>query len=465
VYFLFFPSTHFPLLAQKPTKMAVQQALERFDQVVAAMRNSKKAIARSEYCKYCTWVEEKGLRPPESAVDKYIHRDALNQYFTSVVVGRNGTMNTVGRIRSSLQWVFDYVESTPEDVPLVVKNSVVDRAIRDQQIGWKSRQHEVNAGSDPHKGLKDLMSVEDKLKIIRFIHKHRNDWGSLSVSWCWGNQAAARGATNRCLVYADLNCSLGFGVPPDGCVLMIVLRRGDVHKDQHTTDKQVGVLRHKHYLLCSTFNTALHVVNDLRNDNTIDFSHSEMDQRASWWDKPLIDYSKYDEEGAAMEAVLAATQVKSCKKTHNRTQAVQLAGSESLAPWQINTMTKHMLEKMHSAYQSEVDKESMKVMAGYSKEEGYFNENSFIQLPRPIGYYIVCLLPKYPQWLEQRDAADGDKSQCCETFLLIVIPYLVRVLVQCGAFFIYEFPDHTMSMYLKVSIFRRSKKRTQIVSN
>jgi hypothetical protein len=400
-------------------------------------------------------VEENNLRLPlvggEGDNDKYLHRAAVDQYFKNVVVGRNGNTNTVGRIRSSLQWSWDYVESTAGDIPLIIKNDVVDRAIRDQQTSWKIRQHEVNAGCDPHKGLKDLMPVEDKMKIIRYIHNHRNDWGSLSTSWTWGNQAAVRGASNRSFVYADINLSRGFGVEPDSRVLMLVLRRGAVHKDQHTMDKQVGVLRHKHYLLCAVFNTALHVINDLRNDDTINCLHIDKTERAPWWNKPLIDYNKYDEEGAAMEAVFTATKVRSCKVTHNRTQAVQLAGSESLAPWQINTMTKHMLEKMHSAYQSEVDKESMMVMAGYKKGEGYFNEVSLLRLPRGIDYYISCLLPRYGDWLGQRASANGDKSQCCETFLLNVIPYLVQVLIQCGIYLIHEFPYHSMSIYLKVS--------------
>jgi hypothetical protein len=100
----------------------------------------------------------------------------------------------------------------------------------------------------------------------------------------------------------------------------------------------------------------------------------------------------------------------------------------------------------------------MVVMVGYSKGEGYFNEMLLIQLPRTLDYYILCLLPKHPDWLAQRDAANGDKSQCCETFLLHVIPYLVEVLVQCGVFLVQEFTSHSMSMYLKVCVvFCRSK--------
>jgi hypothetical protein len=129
------------------------------------------------------------LRLPGSA-DKFIHRNALNRYWKEVVVDRNGNTNTVGRICSSLQWCWDMIEELPDDVHLVIKNAIVDRAKRDQNASWKVRQHVVNAGTCPHKGLKDLMSVEDRLKIMRHIHKFVRKWGSLSVSNAWGNMAA-----------------------------------------------------------------------------------------------------------------------------------------------------------------------------------------------------------------------------------------------------------------------------------
>ena len=42
---------------------------------------------------------------------------------------------------------------------------------------------------------------------------------------------------------------------------------------------------------------------------------------------------------------------------HQRTTALQYAGFEGLQPYQVNTMTNHMLEKQHSAYQSVTEKE------------------------------------------------------------------------------------------------------------
>jgi hypothetical protein len=49
--------------------------------------------------------------------------------------------------------------------------------------------------------------------------------------------------------------------------------------------------------------------------------------------------------------------------------AVQQAGNKGLAPCQINSVTKHTLEKLHKSCQAEADKEACKVMAGFSKDE------------------------------------------------------------------------------------------------
>jgi hypothetical protein len=149
------------------------------------------------------------------------------------------------------------------------------------------------------------------------------------------------------LVYAYLNLSCGFGPEKEGprsqCILLL-LRKGDAHNDRSDMDKQVGVWRHRNYLLRTAFNAALHAIDDLRKDTTINFYHVDKKKRATWWDKALIEYEASGQELAAMTQVYNETGVKSCKLTHNQTHAVQLGGSEGLAPWQLNTFTKHMLD-------------------------------------------------------------------------------------------------------------------------
>jgi hypothetical protein len=151
-----------------------------------------------------------------------------------------------------------------------------------------------------------------------------------------------------------------------------------------------------------------------------------------------------------MEQIFESTGVTCCKLTHLRTLAVQHAGSEGLAPWQINTMTKHMLEKINSAYQSEVDKTTMKVMAGFSQDESYFVPRTSVELPRPIEELCHLLLPKLAEWRRQAASRQGDKSSCCRHFLWDIVPFLVEILVQDGIYLIRDFPDHQMSLYLKV---------------
>ncbi len=108
-----------------------------------------------------------------------------------------------------------------------------------------------------------------------------------------------------------------------------------------------------------------------------------------------------------MMAVYAATGVESCKLTHNQTHAVQLGGSEGLAPWQLNTFTKHMLDKLNSAYQPEMNRETAKVMAAFEKDEPYFHGSSSVSHPIGIRVLLDYLLPNYRGWCLQSNSVMG----------------------------------------------------------
>jgi hypothetical protein len=416
-------------------------------------RRPKNVTYQNEYKKFVHWVEENNLRHEEE--DRYIHREAVDEYFRKSVVLRTCAKASITRIVQALQWFYDNLEC-PAGIPFSVKSSsVVAEAIAQQQENRLSRPSS-KLGSDPHKGLKDVIAESDKKKILAHIHNNRQDWGDLSTSFLWGNNAGVRGASTRKFVLSDLFMSRGFGPEREGprsrC-LLLVLRKGDPHKDRFTTDRLVACWRHKEYKLCSIFHTSMHVINVLRHDSAaapINFYHRDKKQRASWWDRPLINYEKLDDESGPMREVYAATGVEACKLTHNRTYAVQRAGSEGLAPWQINSLTKHMLEKFHKSYQSEVDKEACKVMAGFGREEGYFVEREFINLPWELGALINLLLPSYSRWVRQAASREGDKSVACRKFLNEIIPYMVEVLVQDSIYFIRDFPQHEMSNYIKV---------------
>jgi hypothetical protein len=59
---------------------------------------------------------------------------------------------------------------------------------------------------------------------------------------------------------------------------------------------------------------------------------------------------------SSTKEVYKATGVQSCKVTHHRASALQYAKFEGLQqPYQVNTVTNHILDKQHSAYQSEAE--------------------------------------------------------------------------------------------------------------
>jgi hypothetical protein len=75
-----------------------------------------------------------------------------------------------------------------------------------------------------------------------------------------------------------------------------------------------------------------------------------------------------------MKQVYNGTGMESCILTHHMTQMVQQVGSECMAPYQINPLTTHILEKIHSAHQLECDKERLKVIGNQVKDESCFVE-------------------------------------------------------------------------------------------
>jgi hypothetical protein len=93
-----------------------------------------------------------------------------------------------------------------------------------------------------------------------------------------------------------LNISFGFGPEDSGPLaraLLLVLRKGNIHKDRHETDDQVCAWRHKHYELCCVFSTAMYVISSVTQNPTLSFLHPNRSKRCPWWEISLIDWEEY----------------------------------------------------------------------------------------------------------------------------------------------------------------------------
>ena len=73
----------------------------------------------------------------------------------------------------------------------------------------------ANPGSDPHKGLKDILPELSRLRFMQHIYRERRDWGPAAVNFTWGHNGAICGASSNKMGYCDLNQSDDFG-PKEG---------------------------------------------------------------------------------------------------------------------------------------------------------------------------------------------------------------------------------------------------------
>lgn len=384
----------------------------------------------------------------------------VDMYFSTYLVHHpTGNKATTKRKVSALTWFLVNVEDR-DAVPLEI-SVAIHRALADHHAVYLDHQKRNHAGTDPHKGLKDPLSDEEISRLYSSIWNLRRDSLDLLFAFSWGLNAGVRGGSSRKIFLCDLNLSYGFGpedMPPLNKTLLIVLRKGERNKDRFTTDKQVGVQRHLDYRKCSVFITAALVILKLRKLGArIHFRRGNANEPAEWWGYPLNAYTTYSQESSDMITALTDADLldRYAKVTHHRTMMVQIAGSRGLTPYQVSTMTKHLMDKIYSAYQPEVEQETLKVMSGFKKHEARYVPTEHAQLPGNHNEYLRIglrrLLPHYDRYLLEYHSVDGDKSTCCKKFLLHILPYFAETVLQSGFWFIHDFPNHPMTQILRVS--------------
>jgi hypothetical protein len=286
-----------------PTLESVTERAQRLnhaarDRAIGALqRVIPDATYASEYKHFKKWViDNQDLLQLDGKEGRWITRLTADMYFQHEVVNRKVERATARRIVSGLQWYVHHREYCLEDFS--VENPVVNACIDVQQEMFLSNDNTTD--KDPHKDLKDVLPMSSRLALMTHVYEHRhNDWAQAALCLTYGQNAAVRGASARKLTLSDLRLSQGFGPEKDGAnarALMLVLRKGGAHKDRFSTNKQVCMWRHRHYLCCSVFTTAAAIISKLRDfGDNLNFK-KKTKERASWWDIDLLDWNFLDGE-------------------------------------------------------------------------------------------------------------------------------------------------------------------------
>ena len=154
------------------------------------------------------------------------------------------------------------------------------------------------------------------------------------------------------------------------------------------------------------------------------------------------------EHSKAYTTIYKNTGIRNCKVTHDRTVAIQ--NMSGLTPYQISSFTKHIVDnKLSASYLAEADREACLHQSGFGRGEEWFVPEAFIPLSSvELHRWEMHLLPKIRQWRQQRARNNGDKTECASNFLDKTVPFLVEVAVQCGIFFVRDFPEHPLAQLL-----------------
>jgi hypothetical protein len=96
----------------------------------------------------------------------------------------------------------------------------------------------------------------------------------------------------------------------------------------------------------------------------------------------------------------------------------------------------------------ELVQDVMKTMAGFSKHEQWYVGRCYADMPTVD--YIKFLFPNIDKWKKEMNGKFGDKH--AYNMLYGLLPYLAGVAVQDGIYWLRDFPNHEVSVYLKAQI-------------
>ena len=200
---------------------------------------------KNEYKRYVSWVKN---QPHLDTQQKpFITQENVEEYFHKEVVNcRLGRTNN-RRVGSALDWYYTQERSSRiqlalngDDVPAITGKindlPEVKIALERQKAILEAKQ---SSNTDPHKGLKDIISFKDNKEAIKHAYE-QPEWTSLAIHYLYGQNGAIRGASNQNLKYADLKLSDTFVFEqekPGHKCLLVIIQKGSMHKDQHEQDK------------------------------------------------------------------------------------------------------------------------------------------------------------------------------------------------------------------------------------
>jgi hypothetical protein len=214
-----------------------------------------------------------------------------------------------------------------------------------------------------------------------------------------------------------------------------------------------GILRHKDPVLCPLASLALYLFwrFDIDNEAIPDFRH-----RSTWYRTRLIPGKQeednslsYETQAVWVRRAFALANIHSSKVTHTmRGAAARIADAQGVPEDQLRRAGHWERGSMSTAYLSQLPREFMRVIAGFSRLPGnYHLRRAAVQPPKSLKRLIW---PWVDSWLARYDAcimsglsfADGGLDDCdlAGKSFLELLDWLRDILLQDAAVLQHQFP-------------------------
>ena len=421
----------------------------------------------SEIRRFKEWVDLQRANNIIPQAERYISRENVDLFFATVIAHRVVTPQTARRTVNALQ-TFARDEYLGNQEPFMVEGSErVKEALEAQSQLYAN--HRNSLPLDPyHKLPTDMISrTERSLVVHTILQENRLNWKNMCISWTGCESMMVRHDSMRkfrlCDVVTNLTHAPSKEGPHDREMLNMVYRAGVVHKDRQKKKRIVGCYRHKDWELCFTTFVAASLFTRLYANADINF-HSGTGNRAgdappAWYELKLLEgWNTSSAAESAYKAILNYLDISWEKVCHLRKAGTEFASSEGeLRGEEVTTMTKHAggqntSKRFSESYSTELYPPLLRVMSGSKKDGEYSVARTKIAVDEYCNRHgrvaADLIFPGLQNWKDEQQAPTGDKSKAAANFLLVTLPFLAKVLIQDGIYWIENYPTHTVSRHL-----------------
>jgi hypothetical protein len=425
-------------------------------------------VYKGIWIRFKKWVDASEALGATLVDGKYLTRDNVDYYFLFVVKDLCCTPKSATRHLYALQ----HFAKNSEHVlgAFVVSSPAVTTALAAQNVGYQQKLLLTFVSAHDKLPTNTLTPSQELAIMMRGLQI--TSWRDFAQAFAVMNQTAIRGDLNRLLRLCDLEHDSVNGPGAHGedkLPMLALIQQHNTGKKKEQKKRMMGMWRHVRWYKCGTGMIAASLACSLREDASIHFCHVEEGTNPDWYRLKLISWKDYNPMYKVFKQVYEDLGIKWDKTTHIRTQGIDNFARGGGKKEEIGQMSKHSSgDTLDLSYLPELSADVMMIAAGFSRrlgENSYLvdrwrinpNDPEFALLPdNPNANdsdLAALIWPAYNRWVAQHNSTVGAlKWKCGTNFLEKTLPFLAKVLVQDGIYWIKAYPQHEVSRLL-LSVF------------